>query len=154
MTFVENTVITEIAVLPRENTIQVKWRNTIEKDGEIINAKDHYRLYGPGQQEEFESEVEGAENYVNQINWAGTEPDSSPRIPTVVSMRQARLALLQSGLLSAVNAAIDAAETAVQIEWEYATEVQRDNALVQSLAASLNLTDAQLDGLFTLAAGL
>ncbi len=75
-------------------------------------------------------------------------------IPSVVSMRQARLALLQGGLLDAVNAAIASADEAVRIEWEYATEVRRDHALVQTLSVALGLTELQLDELFTLAATL
>lgn len=85
-----------------------------------------------------------------------------PEEPTgvrVVSMRQARLALLQAGLLSQVEAAIAAIEDAgqrqaVQIEWEYAAEVNREHPWVQSLATALGLTEVQLDDLFTLAATL
>lgn len=74
---------------------------------------------------------------------------------TSVSMRQARLALLQAGLLSAVNAALaempgDTGEAA-RIEWEYATEIDREWPLVASLAGSIGLTDSQLDDLFALA---
>jgi hypothetical protein len=93
-----------------------------------------------------------------KVNWlysdgifsAPPAPIKSP--PKIVSMRQARLALLQAGLLSTVNTAIAAmtgdAGEAARIEWEYATEVNRDKALVQSLALSLNLTETQLDNLF------
>ena len=85
-----------------------------------------------------------------------------PEEPTgvrVVSMRQARLALLQAGLLSQVEATIAAIEDAgqrqaVQIEWEYAAEVNREHPWVQSLATALGLTEGQLDDLFTLAATL
>jgi response regulator RpfG family c-di-GMP phosphodiesterase len=47
----------------------------------------------------------------------------------------------------------DAGEAA-RIEWEYATEVNRDKELVQSLALALSLTETQLDELFTAAAAL
>lgn len=81
-----------------------------------------------------------------------------PSIPTSVSMRQARLALLGAGLLSSVDAAIAAmsspAKEAAQIEWDYASEVQRDNALISSLATGLGLTEAQIDDLFITAATL
>lgn len=75
-------------------------------------------------------------------------------IPTVVPMRQARLALLQSNLLSTVNAAIAAGSEADQITWEYATEVDRNSPLVANMALALNLTEQDLDNLFTLAATL
>ena len=81
-------------------------------------------------------------------------PAPEPVIPSIVSMRQARLALLQSGLLSTVSAAIAAGGESDQIEWEYATEVNRNQPLVQNMKSGLNLSDADLDNLFTLAASL
>lgn len=72
--------------------------------------------------------------------------------PSVVSMRQARLALLGAGLLPQVEAAFDQMDeperSAVIIEWEYATELRRDHPLVASLAAALGLTEQQVDDLF------
>ena len=77
------------------------------------------------------------------------------RPKTSVSMRQARLALLQSGKLAAVNAALaalpgEAGETA-RIEWEYATEVDPDWPLVQQLTSALGLTEEEKTALFSLA---
>lgn len=77
-----------------------------------------------------------------------------PVTPSVVSMRQARLALLQSNLLSTVTAAIEAGSEADKITWEYATEVRRDDSLVQNLAVSLGLTEEDVDNLFVLASSL
>lgn len=72
-----------------------------------------------------------------------------------VSMRQARLALLQSGKLPDIEAAIAALpepdKTAVRIEWEYAQDVRRDHTWVQALGAQLDMTDDDLDDLFALA---
>lgn len=83
---------------------------------------------------------------------------AKPAVPAVVTMRQARLALLQAGKLADVDTAIAAlpspAKEAAQIEWEYATEVKRDSALVAQLAPALNLDAAALDALFTQAATL
>lgn len=81
-------------------------------------------------------------------------PVPTPAIPTVVSMRQARLALLQKELLDDVETAILAAPRAAQIEWEYATEVKRSSELVTTIAQQLNLSTTQLDELFQLAATL
>jgi len=75
-------------------------------------------------------------------------------VPSIVTMRQARLALLQTGMLASVNAAVVAADEATQIAWEFSGEVQRRNPLVSTLSIALGLTDAQLDDLFTLAATL
>lgn len=76
-------------------------------------------------------------------------------IPTVVTMRQARLALLNAGLLTSVSNAIAAmtgtAGDAARIEWEFSPTLKRDHPLVASLSVSLGLTSAQLDSLFTAA---
>ena len=71
-----------------------------------------------------------------------------------VTMRQARLALHAAGKLSAIDAAIAQIGGAAQIEWEYATEVRRDRPLVSQVAAGLDMTEAELDALFTQAATL
>lgn len=82
----------------------------------------------------------------------------SPQIPRIVTMRQARLALSRSGLLTAVNAALAAMPGTegeeARIEWEFSGTVERDKPLVQSLALALGITSQQLDELFTLAASL
>lgn len=89
--------------------------------------------------------------------WSAPAPEPVP-VPSVASMRQARLALLQIGKLADVATAINAlpspAKEAAQIEWEYATEVRRDSALMQQLAAAIGLTKADLDALFTQAVAL
>ena len=79
-------------------------------------------------------------------------------VPQAVTMRQARLALLGAGMLSAVNAAIAAMPgtqgEAARIEWEFSSEVKRAQPLVMALGGALSLTPDQLDGLFTAAAAL
>ena len=69
-------------------------------------------------------------------------------IPIVISMRQARLQLLALNLLDSVNSAISTMSQAAQIEWEYATEVRRDNPLVSALATALNMTDLEMDDFY------
>ncbi len=85
------------------------------------------------------------------------EVPSDP-VPEVVTMRQARLALLGAGLLAQVNTAVanipGTEGDAARIEWEYAQEVRRDSPLVQSLIPALGMNDASLDALFTAAAAL
>ena len=84
--------------------------------------------------------------------------EPAPAVPSSVTMRQARLALLGAGKLAAVQTAIDAlsepTKTAAMIEWEYSNEVQRHNGLVASLGPALNLTSEQIDTLFIEAAKL
>ena len=76
-------------------------------------------------------------------------------LPSVVTMRQARLALLQEGLLATIESAIqNGTDEAMKIEWDYATEVNRDwNSLV-SLTTALGMTSLELDNLFQLASTL
>ena len=78
---------------------------------------------------------------------------AKPPVPQSVTMRQARLALLGIGLLDDVGAAIaaipdPAQRKAAEIEWEYATVIERNSSLVTSLAAGLGLTAADIDALF------
>ena len=85
-------------------------------------------------------------------------PPEPPVVPSAVTMRQARLALLGAGLLDDIDAAINGLPSpqkeAARIEWEYSQEVQRHNGFVSVLAPMLGLTEAQTDALFIAAAGL
>lgn len=111
-----------------------------------------------------DSEPLGVEIYNQAINgefgaveeYVPTQPVIS--IPSFVTMRQARLALLQQGLLSQVQIAIDSLPSpqkeAAQIEWDYSSEVHRNKPFVQLLSAALGLTEEQLDDLFVLASTL
>lgn len=79
-------------------------------------------------------------------------------VPLAVTMRQARIALLQAGLLAQINTAIAAMTgptgDAARVVWEFSSEVRRDNQLLETMATSLGLTSAQLDQLFITASGL
>ena len=76
----------------------------------------------------------------------------------VVTMRQARLALLQQGLLASIQPAIDSLDephrSGANIEWEYSQTVERTRPFVLTLGEALGLTDDDLDALFELAATL
>lgn len=76
------------------------------------------------------------------------------RVPRVVTIRQAKLALLQAGLLDNIEAAMTQADRATQIEWEYAIEFRCDWPALLAVQSALSLTDAQVDDLFALAATL
>lgn len=92
----------------------------------------------------------------------GSEFSKAPplpiEVPKAVTMRQARLALLQAGKLGTVNAAIasmsGAQGEAARIEWDYSNEVQRAQPLVSALGGVLGMTSEQLDQLFITAATL
>lgn len=90
-----------------------------------------------------------------------TGRDETPdeyRADMVVTMRQARLALAEQGLLSQVQDAIslipEPDKTKIEIEWEYASEVDRNSSWVSVLQPALGLSDEQLDSLFKVALSL
>lgn len=78
--------------------------------------------------------------------------------PAKVTMRQARLALLQAGLLSQVEDAINAlpepARPAARIEWDFSSEIFRDRDFVIMLGNTLGLDSEEMDNLFITASTL
>lgn len=79
-------------------------------------------------------------------------------IPTSITRRQARLALLHAGKLAAVESAIATIadpihQMAAQIEYENATW-ERGNPWIEQLGAQIGLTPADIDQLFITAANL
>lgn len=84
-----------------------------------------------------------------------SDPANNPQ--RVVTMRQARRALLAAGLLGSVQAALDALpepqRSQALIDWEYSSAVYRENGFVALLAPALGLSAAQVDALFEAAAG-
>lgn len=112
--------------------------------------------YDPETEQVVEGQPEQVEGQWRQT-WT-VEPLPPEPVPQAVTMRQARLALLQIGKLAAVDTAIDSLpdpdKSAARIEWEYSQEVQRDKPFVSMLAPALGLTEEDLDNLFVLASTL
>lgn len=82
------------------------------------------------------------------------EPAPLPEpIPQVITMRQARLHLLELELLDDVEALV-ALDRKSQIEWEYAHEVYRQSPLITSVKEAMSLTDKQIDDMFIAASKL
>lgn len=94
--------------------------------------------------------------YANGVFAAAPIP-AAP-VPSSVTMRQARLALSNAGLLDSVDAAINAlpepARTRAKIEWDYSNGLERGNAFVATLGVAMGLNDAAVDALFVEAATL
>lgn len=68
-------------------------------------------------------------------------------VPDSITARQARLVLLNNGFLDEVETLV-ASNRAWQIEWEYASEIERHNILIDSIRDELNLTDEQINEMF------
>ena len=84
-------------------------------------------------------------------------PEPAPQVQTV-TMRQCRIALLEAGLLDAVQSSIATMPGTegerARINWEYAQEVRRDWPLISYMAGDLGLTDEQVDALFVTASAI
>ena len=76
MALTEQRIINQVTVLPSQNAINVQWADQILRDGEVISQTYHRKAYGPGQQAEFLAEVEGADAYVNLIDWTVTQSET------------------------------------------------------------------------------
>ncbi|WP_416860561.1 hypothetical protein [Helicobacter ganmani] len=69
-------------------------------------------------------------------------------VPYSISVRQAKLALLEAGLLERIEEAVQNMDKETQIAWEYATEFTRNNPLILGFAQVLKLSKKQIDNLF------
>lgn len=69
-------------------------------------------------------------------------------VPYEVTNFQARAALMASGQFTLVDTAIKAVGGVALQAWEYANNITRNGALVNSMAVSLGLTEEELDNLF------
>lgn len=100
--------------------------------------------------------VEGVVKWVNELADA---PDPIPHYPPLTA-RQLRLGLIQAGVsIASVDAAISAIpdemdrETA-RVEWEYASQFERDHALIEQVGGALGLTPEQIDAAWLAAVNL
>lgn len=73
--------------------------------------------------------------------------------PKQVTMKQARLALHNRGLLTAIESAINSLEgdagIDARIRWEYSSTVSRNDPLFTAMKPVLGMTETQLDDFFT-----
>lgn len=86
---------------------------------------------------------------------APPEPEP-PGPPQSVTAAQGGIALIQAGLMDAVQAVVDAAETPAEIKWAWtrATTWDRDSPALAYLSNAAGITSAQMDALFVAAAGI
>lgn len=79
-----------------------------------------------------------------------TDAGASPYL--IVTPARARIVLSQAGKLAAVEAVVAQAPEAVQIYWNYATEIHRIHPYVAMLGAAVGMSEVEIDALFVLAA--
>ena len=119
-------------------------------DGSFVIERDGYPYHVTADDPLFPAVAQAAQDTVLDPEPVPAAPEPGP--VTRVTMRQARLALLEAELLDDVDAAVTQAPRAVQIEWEYATTVDRASPLVAAIGAGLSLDDAAIAALFEAAA--
>lgn len=118
-------------------------REVLQKNPEIL---------GPPQMLEWGVPDTQEPTYEQIAQWVAALPPLPAPIPQSVTRRQGRLALLDVGLLDAVEHAIGVIEDpaqkrAAQIEYE-ADTWERGNSFLQSMWARLGGTETELDALF------
>ena len=82
-----------------------------------------------------------------------------PQVPSAITMRQARLAMLASGLLDKVEPAIASISEAqkksiAEIEWQYSQSIERSANWFSDITTAMGLTGEQVDALFKQASEL
>lgn len=90
----------------------------------------------------------------NRVELKPSPPQTVDPIPQSVSPRQIRQAMTKVGMRAAVEGAVAAADQDTRDWYEFATEFRRDSPVVAMLAATLGVTDSQLDALWMLAGTL
>lgn len=99
------------------------------------------------------------ESYVRNLSQAEID-QRKPGAPNSCTPRQLRIALIRSGISLAsveneLNNIQDPIEKEIAIaEWEYALDIQRDHPLLIMMAQKLNITEQQINDIFTLAVTL
>lgn len=71
-------------------------------------------------------------------------------VPSVVTAAQGGIALIQAGLMTAVQAVVDAADTPAEVKWAWqrAQDWQRDSPALAYLAQRAGISKKQMDDLF------
>lgn len=127
-------------------------RFAIVANGVVVNIAEADEAIGEGW-------IQSDTASIGQL-YDGTDFTDPPiPVPTQVTMRQARAALIIAGLHDAVYDAINAIEDeqdrALALnEWERSQVVERNRGLVVELAAAIGLSESQLDDLFIFAASI
>lgn len=118
---------------------------------EVVQSNPHM-LFVPHYAAQFIEVTDDCFGGYELVDGQWQQPPTPVQIPQEVTMRQARLALLDAGLLANVQPAINSLnepdKTKAQIEWEYSNALQRSNPFVTTLGTALGLDSTALDTLF------
>ena len=101
--------------------------------------------------DDADTQIDGVLGVYLQADWETMREDEMRArnpVPQQVTMRQARLELLERGLLDDVEAVVLLAGRTAQIEWEFAETVARNHPVIAVVQAQQGLTDAQIDDMF------
>ncbi len=154
------------AVVAGPMALPINWRNTSGLDR--LDAAELRALgWLPWRLVEIQAEVltgSTVEVFDTEVVETQTGRDRTPeeiaaalaewRRATTVTPLQIRRALLQQGLLDDVTAFVEAADLETRMAWEYAVQIDRDNALIAAAADAIGASPADVDDLFRLAATL
>ena len=138
---------------------------TIEMRDEVIEFYKNYvrePLALPEYDVNTQKLVEGGEEIIDGLKYKTyvtvaltaeeLEAKFKASVPQSITMRQARLALVEGGLLATINNAIaQGTDEVMKVEWEYSDEVRRDWDSLITMANGLGMTEDDLDNLFILA---
>ena len=94
------------------------------------------------------------ERYENGVLVEERQIEVAAAVPASVTPLQARKAIRAAGMKAAVDAWLASQTEEVREAWEFTIEVRRDSPLIAAAQSALNLTNAQMDGLFIQAATL
>lgn len=122
----------------------------IPEDAVPITWEEHnYLLAGQGGGKVIEKGEDGRPILVDA-------PPTPKIVPQIVSRFQALAALHIAGLLPTIEAAMESpdADPLQKLAWKEAREFNRNSPTILAMSNQLNLTDEQVDDLFTLAATL
>lgn len=112
-------------------------------NGNVLEPKEYFVVQSP---------VINIPDWYTPTTVTATPQPSVSYIPQTVTMRQARLALLDVGLLDTIEQALNSLpepqRTRSLIEWNHGSVVERDSALVTQMSSALGLTSEQVDNLF------
>lgn len=127
-------------------------RTAVIQDGIVVNvieAGDGFQMPGCTL---VVSDTAGPGNHY--ANGTFTRQPVHDPVPDQVSDLQARLALIASGRLAAVEAAVAQSDDATKAWYDRALTWRRDSPMIAALAPAVGLSEGQIDDLFRVAAAM